>query len=168
MASTNRLSTKNALTLRLATEADLPAVVQLLAADPLGIGRELFADPLPDAYRSAFAAMQAQRGNELLLAVLHDTVVGCVQLTIIPGISRLGTTRAQIEGVRVAADQRGAGAGEWLIRAAIERARAGGCGLVQLTTDNTRADAQRFYERLGFEATHIGMKMQLHTQTENE
>ncbi len=153
--------TAEPITIRTATEADLPAVVRMLADDPLGAGREQYADPLPAAYRDAFAAMRAQGGNDLLVAVEDDAVVGCLQLTIIAGISRLGASRAQIEGVRVAATHRGLGIGEMLIRDAIERARHAGCVLVQLTTDNSRTDAQRFYERLGFEATHVGMKLRL-------
>lgn len=147
--------------IRYAGEADLPAVVQMLADDPLGAGREQYADPLPHSYREAFAAMRAQGGNDLLVAVQDGAVVGCLQVTIIPGISRLGASRAQIEGVRVAATHRGLGIGELLVRDAIERARHVGCALVQLTTDTTRTDAQRFYERLGFEATHLGMKLRL-------
>ena len=153
--------TAEPITIRTATEVDLPAVVRMLADDPLGAGREQYADPLPTAYRDAFAAMRAQGGNDLLVAVEDDAVVGCLQLTIIPGISRLGASRAQIEGVRVAATHRGLGIGELLAREAIERARRAGCALVQLTTDTTRTDAQRFYERLGFEATHVGMKLRL-------
>jgi ribosomal protein S18 acetylase RimI-like enzyme len=150
-----------AIIVRVATDDDLPTVVRMLADDPLGMGREEFADPLPVAYRQAFAAMRAQGGNDLLVAVEDTTVVGCLQLTIIPGISRLGASRAQIEGVRVAASHRGRGMGELLVRDAIDRARRAGCTLVQLTTDTTRTDAQRFYERLGFEATHVGMKLRL-------
>jgi ribosomal protein S18 acetylase RimI-like enzyme len=147
--------------IRRATEDDLVAVVRLLADDPLGAAREQYAVPLPDAYRAAFAAMEAQPGNELLVAAIEHEVVGCLQLTVIPGISRLGATRAQIEGVRVAAAHRGAGIGESLVHDAIERAKRAGCTIVQLTTDATRADARRFYERLGFEATHVGMKLHL-------
>lgn len=146
---------------RLATAEDLPAVVRLLADDPLGTQREQVAEPLPRAYQAAFAAMQAQTGNDLLVAERAGDVVGCLQLTIIPGISRLGAVRAQIEGVRVAATERGAGLGELLVRGAIDRAQRAGCDLVQLTTDATRADALRFYERLGFQATHVGMKLHI-------
>jgi ribosomal protein S18 acetylase RimI-like enzyme len=151
----------DSVVVRSAIEDDLPAIVRMLADDPLGAGREQYADPLPAAYRQAFAAMRAQGGNELLVAVHEAAVVGCLQLTIIPGISRLGASRAQIEGVRVAATHRGLGIGEVLVRDAITRAGAAGCALVQLTTDVTRADARRFYERLGFEATHLGMKLPL-------
>jgi ribosomal protein S18 acetylase RimI-like enzyme len=140
---------------------DLPAVVRLLADDPLGATRERYAEPLPPTYTAAFDAMQRQGGNELLVAEVDGVVAGCLQLTLIPGLSRLGTTRAQIEGVRVDASARGRRIGEALVRAAIERARAAGCGLVQLTTDRAREDAHRFYERLGFAATHVGMKLDL-------
>jgi ribosomal protein S18 acetylase RimI-like enzyme len=147
--------------IRRATEGDLPEIVRLLADDPLGATRERFSDPLPDEYRTAFAAMEAQAGNELLVAIAEAEVIGCLQLTVIPGLSRLGATRAQIEGVRVAAEHRGAGIGETLVQEAIARAIQAGCSLVQLTTDVSRSDAQRFYERLGFEATHVGLKLRL-------
>ncbi len=151
----------NAVHIRRATESDLSAIVRLLADDPLGATREQYADPLPAAYRTAFAAMEAQTGNDLLVAIINTEVVGCLQLTIIPGISRLGASRAQIEGVRVAATHRGARIGEALVHDAILRAKDASCAIVQLTTDATRADAKRFYERLGFEATHVGMKLRL-------
>jgi len=147
--------------IRAAHEADLPAVVRLLADDPLGATREQYVEPLPRVYHDAFASMQAQGGNELLVALHEEEIVGCLQLTIIPGISRRGATRAQIEGVRVSSAARGQGIGEALVLDAISRARLAGCSLVQLTTDNTRTDARRFYERLGFEATHVGMKLLL-------
>lgn len=152
------------LDFRLADANDLPAIVRLLADDPLGASRERYTDPLPEAYRNAFAAMQAQPGNDVLLALLDGAVVGCLQLTIIPGLSRLGASRAQIEGVRVDASRRGAGIGEALVMEAVVRAENAGCALVQLTTDVTRTDAQRFYERLGFVASHIGMKRALDTR----
>jgi ribosomal protein S18 acetylase RimI-like enzyme len=148
-------------TFRLTTEADLPGVVQLLADDPIGATREQYTEPLPEPYRTAFRAMQAQSGNELLVAEHNGAIVGCLQLTVIPGISRLGSCRAQIEGVRVSSARRGTGLGEALMRDAIERARVAGCTLVQLTTDATRDDAQRFYERLGFAPSHVGMKLLL-------
>jgi ribosomal protein S18 acetylase RimI-like enzyme len=155
------MTTDATLAIRLATEADLPSVVRLLADDVLGAAREAYAEPLPEAYRTAFAAMQAQSGNDLVVATVAGEVAGCLQLTVIAGISRQGASRAPIEGVRVASSQRGRGVGEALVRHAIARARGAGCALVQLTTDSSRADARRFYERLGFAATHIGMKMRL-------
>lgn len=152
------------MVIRRATDADLPAIVRLLADDPLGATREQSVDPLPDAYRRAFAAIESQEGNDLLVADDAGEVVGCLQLTVIPCISRMGATRAQIEGVRVASTRRGAGLGEALMRDAIAHATRAGCTVVQLTTDVSRRDAQRFYERLGFEASHVGMKLALPPQ----
>lgn len=151
----------NSVIIRPATEDDLVAVVRLLADDSLGAAREQYAIPLPIAYLAAFTAIEVQSGNDLLVAAVEHEVVGCLQLTVIPGISRLGALRAQIEGVRVASGHRGAGIGEALVQDAIERARRAGCAFVQLTTDSTRTDARRFYERLGFEASHVGLKLRL-------
>jgi len=150
-----------ALIIRTARAADLPAVVAMLADDPLGAGRERYAEPLPEAYRAAFAAIEAQAGNAVLVAERAGILLGCLQLVFIPHLTRLGMTRAQIEGVRVARAARGQGIGEALMVEAVARARAAGCGLVQLTTDATRPEARRFYERLGFVASHIGMKLPL-------
>lgn len=147
------------IAIREARRDDLPRVVALLADDPLGASRELPGEPLGPAYAAAFDAMAAQGGNVLLVAVAGDQVVGCLQLIVIPGLSRAGMLRGQIEGVRVASAHRGRRIGERLVEAAVERARAAGCGLVQLTSDASRADAHRFYERLGFVATHVGMKL---------
>ena len=133
----------------------------MLADDPLGATREDFADPLPDSYTAAFAAIAADPRNELMVAVRGDSVVGCLQLTFIPGLSRRGAERAQIESVRVARRERGRGLGRQLFEWAIVRARTRGCALVQLTTDKTRPDAHRFYETLGFAASHDGMKLAL-------
>lgn len=159
---TDPVSTPDAqLNVRLARRDDLPAVVRLLADDALGATRESPDEPLHPAYADAFDAMQAQRGNDLVVAELDGDVVGCLQLTIIAGVSRRGMTRGQIEGVRVSAPHRGQRIGEVMVQWAIERCRDQGCRLVQLTTDRTRADAHRFWERLGFEASHVGMKLPL-------
>jgi ribosomal protein S18 acetylase RimI-like enzyme len=139
--------------------ADLPAIVRLLADDALGATRESAADIAP--YEQAFAALTAQKGNAIIVGDDNGEVVACLQLTIVPGLSRKGATRAFIEGVRVAGSLRGKGVGEAIVRNAIDRARAAGCRLVQLTSDKSRHDAHRFYERLGFKATHIGMKLEL-------
>jgi ribosomal protein S18 acetylase RimI-like enzyme len=149
------------LTIRRATSADLPAIVRMLANDPLGKTRERYAEPLPEVYVQAFAEVEAQKGNEILVAEAEGQVIGCLQLTMIPGLSRLGMLRAQIESVRVDESRRGEKIGEKLFLDAIERARRAGCGLVQLTTDASRPDARRFYERLGFAASHVGMKLAL-------
>jgi ribosomal protein S18 acetylase RimI-like enzyme len=144
--------------IREATGADIDAIARLLADDGLGRGRETPGDA---TYTRAFAAMSAQPGNVYLVAEVGGTVVGCLQFTVIHGLSRQGASRAQIEGVRVDAARRGQGIGEALFEVAFERAAAAGCTLVQLTTDRRRSDALRFYQRLGFEATHWGMKRAL-------
>ncbi len=144
--------------IREATEADIDAIARLLADDGLGRGREAPGDPI---YARAFAAMSAQPGNVYLVAEAGGELVGCLQFTVIHGLSRKGASRAQIEGVRVDAQHRGQRIGEALFKAAFERAAAVGCNLVQLTTDRSRSDALRFYQRLGFEATHWGMKRAL-------
>jgi len=149
------------VTVRAAIRDDVPAIVRLLADDALGAQRELLEDPVAPVYLQAFDDMAAQPGNELLVAVFDDKVIGCLQLTMLACISRRGVRRAQIEGVRVSSRHRGDNIGEQLMRAAIARARAAGCGLVQLTSDVSRLDARRFYERFGFKATHIGMKLTL-------
>jgi ribosomal protein S18 acetylase RimI-like enzyme len=144
--------------IRTARRDDVPAIVHLLADDTFGASREQPTDPLPQAYWDAFDAISVQGGNELLVAEANGEVVGCLQLTVIPGLSRMGALRAQIEGVRVSSRHRGQRIGEALVEAATERAKTLGCVLVQLTTDRRRVDAHRFYERLGFQSTHIGMK----------
>lgn len=144
---------------RKAQKEDLPAIVRLLADDGLGSGRERYEDPLPEEYDQAFDAMEAQIGNQVILALEEEEVIGCIQLTIIPGLARLGMKRAQIEGVRVDKKYRGKRVGEALFKEAIAIAKAEKCGLVQLTTDKQRNDAHRFYERLGFSASHEGMKL---------
>ena len=145
-----------------ATEQDLYAVVALLADDVLGAERETLSDPLPLEYIQAFQELMAQIGNRLIVAVdPGGAIKGCLQLTMIPGIARRGAKRATIEGVRVSRDQRSTGLGTRLFEYAIEEARKAGCQLVQLTTDKARPDAHRFYERLRFEPSHVGMKLTL-------
>ena len=149
------------ITMRTARREDVPAIVRLLADDMLGAKRERVEEPVAANYLRAFDEIAADPGNELLVAVRGDEVVGCLQLTIIPGLSRVGMKRGQLESVRVGSRHRGARVGEQLVLEAIARARAAGCGLVQLTSDSSRTDAQRFYQRLGFVATHVGMKLSL-------
>jgi ribosomal protein S18 acetylase RimI-like enzyme len=153
--------TRDSLIIRPAGRDDVPAVVGLLAADPLGARREQCEQPLPQVYWDAFAAVQDSPDNDLLVADLEGKVVGCLQLTLIPGLSRRGMRRAQIEAVRVDGSVRGRRIGERLMQDAIERARAAGCRLVQLTSDASRTDAHRFYQRLGFEPSHVGYKLRL-------
>jgi|SRR5699024_4925491 len=150
---------------RKATKEDVYAIVRLLADDELGAQRERFEEPLPAVYYEAFNAMESQVGNQIILAVENQKVIGCLQLTIIPGLARQGAKRAQIEGVRVDRDYRGKEVGEKLFQKAIAIAKSEKCGLVQLTTDKQRVDAHRFYDKLGFVASHEGMKRILSYET---
>ncbi len=149
-------------TFRDADLTDLPAIVALLADDVLGGGREASGEAIQAeaAYAAGFLAMQAQ-GGRIVLAVLGGEVVGCLQLNILHGVSQRGMTRAQVEGVRVAGALRGRGLGAALMQEAIRRARAAGARSMQLTTNQARTDAQRFYRGLGFEQTHAGLKLTL-------
>jgi GNAT superfamily N-acetyltransferase len=147
-----------AVVLRRATAGDVPAIVALLADDPLGAGREA-TDPAP--YERAFAAVDADPAHLLLVAEDGGAVVGTLQLSFLPGLSRGGSLRAQVEGVRVASSARGRGLGEAMLRWVADEARRRGAALVQLTTDTRRPDAHRFYERLGYVASHVGMKLEL-------
>ncbi|MFF9773044.1 GNAT family N-acetyltransferase [Streptomyces sp. NPDC013978] len=147
------------LEIRPATEDDVPEIVAMLADDPLGAQRESPDDLAP--YLTALERLRGDPHQHVVVAVRQGRVVGTLQLTIVPGLSRRGSTRAIIEGVRVHADERGSGLGSRLIEWAIESSRAQGCQLVQLTSDATRTEAHRFYERLGFEASHVGFKLPL-------
>lgn len=150
-----------ALLIRPARREDLAAIVRLLADDPLGAAREKLADPLPEPYEAAFERIADDPRNLLVAAELGGAVVGCLQLTFIPGLSFQGAELALIEGVRIDAGLRGRGLGETLIRWALDEARGRGCRQVELLTHASRADAQRFYARLGFEPSHVGMKLAL-------
>ncbi|GAA2297054.1 GNAT family N-acetyltransferase [Streptomyces hawaiiensis] len=147
------------LEIRAAAADDVPAIVAMLADDPLGAQRESPDDLAP--YLAALERLSADPNQHLVVAVREGRVVGTLQLTIIPGLSRRGATRSIVEGVRIHADERGSGLGTQLIEWAIDQSRNEGCQLVQLTSDKTRADAHRFYERLGFTASHTGFKLQL-------
>ncbi|MFH9858707.1 GNAT family N-acetyltransferase [Streptomyces sp. NPDC017202] len=147
------------LEIRTAVAEDIPAIVDMLADDPLGARRESPDDLIP--YLSALERISADANQRLVVAVREGRVVGTLQLTIVPGLSRRGATRSIIEGVRVHADERGGGLGTRFIEWAIEESRREDCRLVQLTSDSARTDAHRFYERLGFEASHVGFKLQL-------
>ncbi|EJZ17137.1 GNAT family N-acetyltransferase [Rhizobium sp. Pop5] len=147
---------------RLARLSDLAAIVRLLADDDLGATREIVSDPVDARYLSAFASIEADANQLLAVAVdAADEVVGCLQLSFLPGLSRAGMWRGQIESVRIARDLRGSALGtqfiEWAIAQCVER----GCGLVQLTSDKMRGDSIRFYEKLGFVASHEGLKRPL-------
>ncbi|MFF7854603.1 GNAT family N-acetyltransferase [Streptomyces sp. NPDC007904] len=147
------------LEIRAATADDVPAIVGMLADDPLGAQRES-PDDL-DPYLAALERLSADPNQHLVVAVRESRVVGTLQLTIVPGLSRRGATRSIIEGVRIHADERGSGLGTRLIEWAVDTSRRQGCQLVQLTSDTSRTDAHRFYERLGFTASHVGFKLPL-------
>ena len=146
---------------RRAAPEDLVAIVALLADDPIGRGRESPGSQPDPCYRDAFAAIERDPNQLLAVAERGGDVIGVLQLSFIPGLTRRGMGRGQIEGVRVASSQRAGGIGRAMLEWAIEECRRRGCGLVQLTSDKRRADAHRFYESLGFEATHQGYKLSL-------
>jgi GNAT superfamily N-acetyltransferase len=149
------------LSVRRARREDLPAVVRLLADDPLGSTREEFREPLPEGYYAAFERIDADPRFELVVAELDGEIVGTLQLMFLPHLTHGGGTRAQVEAVRVGARHRSLGLGRRMMLWAIERAREEGCTLMQLTTNAARKDAHRFYERLGFVPSHVGMKLDL-------
>jgi ribosomal protein S18 acetylase RimI-like enzyme len=151
----------NDLIIRRARADDLPAIVAMLADDALGATREDPSIPLDPRYLQAFDAIDQDLNQFLAVVERAGEVTGCMQLTFLPGLSRKGAWRGQIEGVRVAAAERGAGTGRVMMDWAIERCRERGCDMVQLATDKSRTDAHRFYERLGFRASHEGMKLKL-------
>ena len=146
------------LELRRVRTEDLAAVVGLILDDQISATRE---SPYLAPYEVAFRQIDEDPAQLLVAAVVDGEVVGTLQLTVIPGLARAGALRGQIEAVRVRADLRGRGIGEAMVRWAVEEARHRGCALVQLTTDKRRADAHRFYGRLGFTASHEGFKLQL-------
>jgi GNAT superfamily N-acetyltransferase len=149
----------SALTFRTATRTDLPGIISLIADDQLGQARDDASLPLDQRYLDGFAAIQRDP-NQMLVAVEQDgALIGCMQLTFIPGVSRRGAWRGHIESVRVARSKRGGGIGAAMFEWAIAECRRRGCSLVQLFTDKSRKDAHRFYERLGFKASHEGMKL---------
>jgi GNAT superfamily N-acetyltransferase len=163
---TDTLATLNlpgsSITLRRATREDLPAIVGLLVNDPLGRTREA-ASEADDfgPYETAFAAIDTDPAQLLVVATDGIEVVATMQLSFIPGLARRGALRAQAETVRVAASHRSQGLGAAMFAWVVDETRRRGCAVVQLTTDKTRADAHRFYERLGFTASHEGYKLQL-------
>lgn len=151
----------SSIAIRRACRDDVGPIVAMLADDPLGSARERIVDPLPPSYFRAFE--QVERDQNIRLVVAQDgegAVVGCLQLCILPGLSSQGASRGLIEDVRVAAHCRSRGIGEQLVQWALAEARANGCKLVELFTHNSRVDAQRFYARLGFQSSHVGMTLQ--------
>ena len=154
------MTTGLSVTVRRARRSDVATIVAMLADDPLGSGRERLEDPLPPAYLKAFEALE--RASHIKLVVAEGDggiVVGCLQLCILPGLSSQGASRGLIEDVRVASHCRNHGIGERLVQWAIAEARAEDCRLIELLTHGTRTDAQRFYKRLGFQPSHVGMTL---------
>ena len=150
-----------AMLLREARREDLPTIVRMLADDPLGKKRHRVEDPLPKDYYAAFDAIAASPSNHLYVVEADGAIVGTLQLTFIPGLDYLGAERMLIEAVRVARERRNSGIGKAMIAEAIAIARRRGCQRVELTSSASRKDAHRFYERLGFIASHVGMKLML-------
>jgi len=154
------MTAASSITIRRARREDVAAIVGMLADDPLGSGRERVEDPLPQQYYQAFERVTRDPNVQLVVAIDGEgAVVGCLQLAVLPGLSSLGGLRGLLEDVRVARHCRGLGIGEKLVQWAVAEARAQGCGLVELLTHQTRVDAQRFYERLGFARSHVGMTL---------
>ncbi|PJN91118.1 GNAT family N-acetyltransferase [Bacillus sp. mrc49] len=149
------------VTFRNAETTDLSEIVKMLADDVLGQERERYENPLPESYIDAFQSIDSDQNNELIVACLDGRIVGVQQITFTPYLTHQGGWRATIEGVRTVASERGKGIGSQLIQYAIERAKARECSIIQLTTDKKREDSLRFYERLGFTATHEGLKLKL-------
>jgi GNAT superfamily N-acetyltransferase len=149
----------SALTIRAARRDDIGAIVAMLADDHLGRARECIEEPLPQCYFDAFDRILRDANLQLVVAEEAGRVLGCLQLCLLPGLSSQGATRALVEDVRVASDRRGRGIGEQLLQWAIGEARAKRAALIELLTHESRVDAQRFYERLGFSRSHVGMVM---------
>lgn len=157
------MADKSLVIIRQATADDLPEIVRMLADDPLGSQREHYIEgqPLAQAYLNAYAEIAADPRQELIVAELDGRVVGTLQITFLRGISFQGGRRMQIEAVRVDRSLRSQGIGQQMMEWVIQHARQQGCFVIQLTTDKSRNDAHRFYERLGFVASHLGMKLRL-------
>jgi GNAT superfamily N-acetyltransferase len=147
------------LVARRATLADLPTMLALIADDVLGKNRD--ADANDPVYKEAFEAINADGNQYLLLGELDGEVIAMLQVTFIPGLSRRGATRANIEAVRVKSTMRSQGIGEWLMKQAVAIAQERGCALAQLTSDAQRVEAHAFYGRLGFVGSHVGFKLQV-------
>ena len=145
------------VTIRRARADDVGVIVAMLADDPLGGARERIEDPLPPSYLAAFERVTRDPNIQLVVAEDEGAVVGCLQLCILPGLSSQGASRGLIEDVRVASHCRSRGIGEQMVQWAVTEARRQGCKVVELLTHHTRVDAQRFYERLGFARSHVGM-----------
>lgn len=146
---------------RQASPEDIPTIVGMLADDPLGQQREEYTDPLPDCYLQAFLRIHQDPNQELMVVVDKTEIIATFQMTFIPYLTYRGGIRAQIEAVRVSKKRRGKGIGEEIFQWAIQRAKTKKAHVLQLTTDKKRSDALRFYQKLGFVASHEGMKLHL-------
>jgi GNAT superfamily N-acetyltransferase len=155
------MTQRPAVTLRDARRDEVPLIVAMLADDAIGSTRDQVVEPLPKAYYDAFDAIAASRDTRLLIADLDGEVVGSLQVTFIPGLSKAGATKMLIEQVRVVSPRRGTGIGGQIVAAVVALARARHCKSVELASHRTRTDAHRFYARLGFVASHVGMKLAL-------
>jgi GNAT superfamily N-acetyltransferase len=151
----------SAISIRRAIEADVAAIVAMLADDTLGRAHEDTGLPLAQPYLDAFAAIDGDPNQFLAVMTDGDDVIGTLQIAFLTGLSLRGARRGQIEAVRVASSRRGEGLGQRLLEWAIDKCRERGCRVAQLTTNRSRLDAHRFYERLGFKASHIGYKLEL-------
>jgi GNAT superfamily N-acetyltransferase len=154
------------LIMRDATEADLPAVIEMLVDDDRGRLREDSSLPLDPGYLAAFDAITRDPNQQLIVAERDGALVGTLQLSFLPGLSYKGAWRGQIEAVRITSDLRGQGLGAQMIEWAVEHCRARGCRIAQLTSNGERLRAHAFYERLGFVGSHVGMKRELSHQGE--
>lgn len=153
--------TTRGVVFRRAQQADLPAIVRMLADDDLGSQRERFEEPLPEAYYEAFEQIDHDPNHNLIVAELDGEIIGTLHLMFLPSLSFQGGLRAQVESVRVDKPYQSKGVGSEMMRWTIERARERGAHVLQLTTHKSREDAHRFYERLGFKRSHLGMKLSL-------
>lgn len=147
--------------IRKATENDLPFIVKMLANDLLGMKRECYRDPLPESYKNAFYEINSDKNNFLAVVEENNVIIGTLQLTFFTCLTYQGGKRALIEGVRIDEAYRGKGLGKELFEWAIEKSREENCHMVQLTTDKNRSEALEFYMKLGFIASHEGLKLKL-------
>lgn len=152
---------KDHILFRLAIQEDLPSIVHLLADDDLGSRRERDEEPMPSSYYKAFEQINRNPDHQLIVAESNGKVIGTLHLMFMPSISFQGGLRAQVESVRVDKECRNLGIGQEMMQWAIDQARVRGAHVVQLTTHLSRKDAHRFYERLGFKGSHLGMKLDL-------
>ncbi len=149
------------ISFREAQENDLSHLVSMLADDELGAKREVLSQPLNQSYIEAFILIDKDPNNELIVVEYSNQLIGMLQLTFIPYLTYIGSWRCLIEGVRIHSEFRGQGLGEQIFRWVIDRAKEKKCQLIQLTSDKQRPDALRFYEKIGFVATHEGFKLKL-------